>query len=475
MTDGVAPGDGPNRLVLPCLCNFRGAYPLPMYAIYAFRQGQALLQYLVEPGMSFRVQSLWRLPHKGRWQLRRVRRDVQYHNKDATLNRRRFPARLAALFILFLGLEGLALAAAPAVNVPLPSPPQFQLSSYVLEDVHSGHVIAADNPNKQIYPASLTKLMTLYIVFSDLKSGRIHLDDKVQIDKTAWRTGGSRMFLPLGAQVSVQELIRGVIVDSGNDAATALAEYVGGSESTFVTYMNKYAKRLGMDGTHFVNPTGLPNPQHYTTAADLAKLTRALIQNFPQYYHFFKEKTLTFNKITQNNRNGLLWEDSTVDGLKTGHTEEAGYNLIASADRSGDRLLSVVIGTGSAHDRVADSEALLNYGFRFFATKKLFAAHAPITHVRVWKGAKNQVALGVNAPLYVTYPQGQSDKLQAQEQLPDRIMAPLRKGQALGQLVVKLGGKTLRQVPLHALDGVPEGGVWTRLVDSTELFFDNHL
>jgi len=391
------------------------------------------------------------------------------------LNRICLLARLAALLTLVMGLQGAALAASPTLNMPVPSPPQFQASSYVLEDLHSGDVIAADHPHKQIYPASLTKLMTLYIVFSDLKSGRISLDDTVHIDKTAWKTGGSRMFLPVGAKVTVRELIRGVIVDSGNDAATALAEYVGGSEATFVTYMNRYAKRLGMAGTHFVNPTGLPNPQHYTTAADLAKLTRALIRNFPAYYHFFKQKTLTYNHITQHNRNGLLFQDPSVDGLKTGHTQEAGYNLIASAVRNGQRLISVVIGTGSAHARVDDSEALLNYGFRFFTTKKVFAAHSAIAHAHVWDGARDQVALGLGAPLYVTYPQSQTGKLKAQEQLPDRIMAPLRQGESVGKLIVTLGGKTLRRKPLHVLKAVPEGGLWTRLVDSTELFFDDHL
>lgn len=383
--------------------------------------------------------------------------------------------RFAALLLVLLGVQGLALAASPSINVPLPSPPQFQLSSYVLEDFYSGHIIAAYHPHKQIYPASLTKLMTLYIVFSDLKSGRISLSDKVTVDKTAWQTGGSRMFLPLGARVSVAELIRGVIVDSGNDAAMALAGYVGGSIPTFVTYMNDYARRLGMTGTHFMNPTGLPNPQHYTTAADLAKLTRDLIRNFPQYYHFFKDKTLTFNKITQDNRNGLLWEDPSVDGLKTGHTEEAGYNLIASAHRHGDRLVSVVIGTHSAQDRVNYSEALLNYGFRFFNTKKLFAANSPVAHARVWKGTRAHVALGLDKAMYVTYPQGRGHLLQAQEQLPAHIMAPLKRGQALGRLVVKLGSKTLRKAPLHVLKSVPEGGLWTRLVDSAELFVQSHL
>ncbi len=391
------------------------------------------------------------------------------------MNRKRFPSRLTAVLILLLGFQATALASAPAINIPLPSPPQLKLSSYVLEDFYSGHIIAADNPHKQIYPASLTKLMTLYIVFTDLKDGRISLNDKVTIGKTAWSTGGSRMFLPLGAQVTVRKLIEGVIVDSGNDAAMALAGYVGGSIPTFVTYMNQFAKRLGMTGTHFMNPTGLPNPQHYTTAADLATLTRDLIRNFPSYYHFFKKKTLTYNKITQNNRNGLLWEDSTVDGLKTGHTKEAGYNLIASAHRHGDRLISVVIGTGSAHDRVAYSEALLNYGFRYFSTKKLFAANSPIAKARVWKGASDQVALGLSAPLYVTYPQSRGHELQAQEQLPGRVMAPLKQGQTLGKLVIKLGGKTLREAPLHVLKAVPEGGLWTRVVDSAELFVKGHL
>ncbi len=383
--------------------------------------------------------------------------------------------RLVSLLALLLAATSFAASAAPALPaIPVPAAPDLAVKSYVLQDFYSGRVIASSSADKRIAPASLTKLMTLYVAFSSLAQERIHLDDKVHIGKQAWSTGGSRMFLPLNAEVTVKTLIRGIIVDSGNDAAVALANYIGGSTETFATAMNEYAHRLGMDGTHFVNATGLPDPDHYTTAADLARLSRALIRDFPSYYRFFSERTLTFNKISQRNRNGLLWSDKSVDGLKTGHTEEAGYNLIVSAKRDGDRMIAVVIGADSSHAREAHCEALLNYGFRFYTTRRLYAANDPVTRIRVWEGGQDAVELGLSAPLYVTVPQGHEKELQARDRLQAQVVAPVTKGQTLGTLEVSLGDQLLAQVPLHALDAVPEGGWWSRMTDGATLFFSQY-
>lgn len=386
----------------------------------------------------------------------------------------RLPSVISLLVLLLTVAPAMAASAPVLPEPPVPQAPSFKVKSFVLQDFYSGRVIASADPDKRVAPASLTKLMTLYITFASLAQGRIHLDDKVHIGKQAWSTGGSRMFLPLGADVSVTDLIRGVIIDSGNDAAVALANYIGGSIDTFAGYMNTYAHSLGMNGTHFVNPTGLPNPDHYTTAADLTRLTRALINNFPDYYKFFSDRTLTFNNITQHNRNGLLWSDHSVDGLKTGHTEKAGYNLIASGKRDNDRMIAVVIGADSSHARESDCEALLNYGFRFYTTKQLYAANSAVTQVRVWEGERDAVKLGLPAPLYVTVPQGKADKLKAQDQLQTQVVAPVKKGQKLGTLRISLGDEVLVDSPLHALDSVARGGWWSRMTDSATLFLGRY-
>lgn len=321
----------------------------------------------------------------------------------------------------------------------------------------------------------MTKLMTLFIVFHELKAGSIHLSDKVTISKKAWHTGGSRMFLKVGSKVSVRNLIKGITVDSGNDATMALAQYVGGTIGTFVQYMNQFAKQLGMSNTHFENPTGLPHPDHYSTARDLATLARDIIKDYPQYMKFFDIKKFTWNGITQPNWNKLLFEDPTVDGMKTGHTKEAGYCLVATAIRHGTRLISVVTHTPSNNARATTSEALLNYGYRFFETRKIYNADSAVKKLRVWKGTKDHVSIGVQKALYVTVPQSAGKKLNTVVSTPKRIMAPIKKGQNLGTVKVMDGGKVVSKKPLYALETVKSGGWFKQIWDSIVLFFTNLL
>ncbi|HKK13923.1 MAG TPA: D-alanyl-D-alanine carboxypeptidase family protein, partial [Gammaproteobacteria bacterium] len=322
---------------------------------------------------------------------------------------------LAILALLWLPLSYAAAkpASQPSSPLPVPKPPAIGAKGYILMDYHSDQILAQDNADKRMEPASITKLMTAYLVFQALESGQIHMDDKVHITKKAWRTPGSRMFVKVNTKVSVKDLLQGMITQSGNDATVALAQFVAGSEDTFAAMMNRQAKALGMNHTHFVNPTGLPDPNHYTTAHDIAKLARALIRDFPEYYKLYSEKKFTWNNITQYNRNKLLWRDPSVDGMKTGHTESAGYCLVASAKRKHMRLISVVLGTKSNEARADASQALLNYGFRFFETHKLYDAHKPLTHARVWKGADDKLSLGLAHTLYVTVPRGQYKDLDA--------------------------------------------------------------
>ncbi len=355
---------------------------------------------------------------------------------------------------------------------PPPPPPKVAAKGYLLSDYHSGAVLAEQNAEKRLEPASLTKIMTAYVVFRELEAGHIRLQDQVRVSKKAWKTPGSRMFIEVGKKVSVDDLIHGMIIDSGNDACVALAEHVAGSEESFVALMNEQARRLGMLHTHFVNATGLPDPEHYTTPADILKVTRALIHDFPQYYPIYSQRQFTYNGITQKNRNRLLWRDPSVDGVKTGHTKSAGYCLVASAKREGMRLLSVVMGTHSEEARAEESQRLLNYGFRFYQTHRLFEADRPLARVRVWKGEDDAVALGVAEPLYVTIPRGQYDKLQLHTRLRPRITAPLRQGEEVGRLRVELNGDVVAEVPLVALRNVAEGGLLHNLWDSALLLFE---
>jgi D-alanyl-D-alanine carboxypeptidase (penicillin-binding protein 5/6) len=342
----------------------------------------------------------------------------------------------------------------------------------VVLDHDSGRVLAALDPDSRQEPASLTKLMTAYGVFHALKEGRIKLDDMVTISEFAWKQEGSRMFVEVGKQVSVENLIQGMIVQSGNDATVALAEHVAGTEPTFVQMMNTYAQSLGMGGSHFTNSAGMPDPEHYITARDTAILASALIHEFPEYYRWYAQKEFTWNGITQQNRNGLLWRDPTVDGVKTGHTESAGYCLIASAMRDGMRLVSVVLGTDSMRAREDANAALLNYGFNFFETRRLYAAGQPLTTARVWKGAKPEVGLALRKDLYVTGQRGHAGSVRAEFELPDRLLAPLSAGTPIGKANIVVDGATIATHDLFPAEDVPAGGWFRRLSDSVRLWFN---
>ena len=356
--------------------------------------------------------------------------------------------------------------------IPIPAPPQFDAKSYVLMDANSGQVIAAYNQDQHREPASLTKLMTAYVTFHALKDGVIHLDDTAVVSERAWRMGGSRMFAQLGAHISVEDLLQGMIVQSGNDATVALAERVGGSEDAFVSIMNQYADKLGMKDSHFTDASGLTaDKKHYTTAHDLAVLSSAVVKEFPEYQHFFMEKDFTWNKISQKNRNDLLFTDTTVDGLKTGDTDDAGYCLIASAQRGAMRLISVVMGTKSMKARAQYAEALLNYGSNFFETRKLYAGGSAVSSVKVWKGAQADVATGVVSDLYVTLPKGGYGELHATVQSHAGLIAPVAEHTSVGTLDISMGDRLLAQVPLYTLQTVPEGNIFRRMFDSVRLWF----
>ncbi|MDE2050044.1 MAG: D-alanyl-D-alanine carboxypeptidase [Gammaproteobacteria bacterium] len=372
-----------------------------------------------------------------------------------------------------LALSALALAATAGAAVPTPPPPDLDAGSYILIDSQSGDVIAQKNADQRMEPASLTKLLTAYIVFSALKDGRLKLDDPVTISEAAWRTGGSRTFVKVGSQVPVVDLIKGMIVQSGNDATVALSQRVGGTRAGFVQLMNEYARRLGMKSSHFADVDGLPDPQHFTTARDLATVANALIRDFPEYYYIFGMKDFTWNHIKQPNRNGLLWSDPSVDGLKTGHTDEAGYCLIASARRNGMRLVSVVLNAPKWHSREADSEALLNYGFNFFQTEKIASARAPILKPRVYESASGYAAVGAPADLYVTLPRGQAASVTTNAALTKtRLIAPLAAGSVVGELTITDGnGRVVGSEPLVTLESVPAGGLRTRTIDGVRLWF----
>lgn len=370
------------------------------------------------------------------------------------------------------GAEGTTPAAPAAAPTPVPPPPQIKARSFIVIDHDSGRVLAALEPDTRQEPASLTKLMTAYGVFKALKEGRIKLDDMVTISEHAWKQEGSRMFVEVGKQVSVENLIQGLIVQSGNDATVALAEFVAGTEPTFVQMMNTYAKELGMTGSHFKNSAGMPDPEHYTTARDTAILASALIHEFPEYYRWYSQKEFTWNGITQQNRNGLLWRDPTVDGVKTGHTESAGYCLVASAKRDAMRLVSVVLGTDSMRSREDANAALLNYGFNFFETKRIYAAGQPLTTARVWKGAAPEVGLALKRDLYVTGQRGQVGSVQAEFELPEQLVAPLAAATPLGKAKIVVDGATIATHDLYPAEDVPAGGFFRRSIDTVRLWFN---
>ena len=359
----------------------------------------------------------------------------------------------------------------PIQLLAVPAEPQMTVPAYILQDFHSSQVIMAKNADKRIDPASLTKLMTAYLVFDQLRAGKVRLIDTVRISEKAWRMGGSRMFIKVDTRVAVELLLKGMIIQSGNDASVALAEYIGGTEDAFVTLMNKQAKNLGLSNTHFMNSTGLPNPQHYSSVRDLMRLAQILIQEFPEYYRWYSERNFTYNKITQSNRNKLLWHDPSVDGMKTGYTQSAGYCLVASAQRGKMRLISVVVGANSKKERIRESGDMLEYGFRFFETYRPYQAQQPLDTQRLWQGSTDELQLGLAKPLYVTVPKGQYKQLKAMLYIDKHIMAPVLAGQAYGTLKITLKNKIISERPLVALSSIEEGNIWNRLIDSILLFF----
>ncbi|MEZ5465888.1 MAG: D-alanyl-D-alanine carboxypeptidase family protein [Lysobacteraceae bacterium] len=351
-------------------------------------------------------------------------------------------------------------------STPTPSAPSVPAKSYVLMDFASGRILAEKNGNERLEPASLTKMMSSYVVFEEIAAGRLGRDDQVTISEKAWKTGGSKMFIEVGKQVSVNDLLRGMIIQSGNDATVALAEQVAGSEDVFAQMMNAAAAKLGMENTHFVNSDGLPAEGHVSSALDMARLSRAMIADHPGDYATYAEKTFEWNGITQHNRNALLWRDDSVDGIKTGHTESAGYCLAASAKRDDMRLIAVVMGTDSEKARADAAQALLNYGFRFFESHTLYQPDAELATPTVWKGAAETLALGVAEPVVVTVPRGRYSDLKASMDLPKQIVAPIQQGQQVGTLKVSLDGETLVERPLLAQQAVEEAGFFGRLNDS---------
>jgi len=359
----------------------------------------------------------------------------------------------------------------PAMEA-IPAPPAISADTYLIMDFDSGRLLASQNADKRIHPASLTKIMTGYVIGDELAKQHIKLDGPVVISEKAWRMPGSRMFIEVNKQVPVRDLINGVIIQSGNDSSVALAEHISGDESVFAQLMNQHAARLGLKDTHFVNATGLPDPEHYTTAHDLAVLTAALIRDHPDMYAIHAHKEFTFNGIKQSNRNRLLWLDGTVDGVKTGHTEEAGYCLVVSALRDGMRLITVVTGTDSDNARTKANQALLNYGFRFYETRKVFAANKTLTSPKIWKAESDTIDLGLKKDLYVTIGRGQFDNLNKVFELPGRIIAPVTEGSEQGRLKLMLADKEILSTPLFAMRTVPEGGLVRRLRDDIQLLFE---
>lgn len=362
-----------------------------------------------------------------------------------------------------------------AAKVPtaIPAMPQLAAKSYVLMDATSGQILVEHNGDERLPPASLTKLMTAYIATKEIQNEQITEQDMVTVSEKAWRTGGSRMFIDVGKQVSVDDLLHGIIIQSGNDASVAIAEHIAGSEEAFSSMMNAAAVRLQLDNTHFRNATGLPAEGHYSTAYDMAKLARAIIFEDPEHYEIYAQKEFLWNGIKQPNRNLLLWRDKTVDGLKTGHTDEAGYCLVASAVRDDMRLISVVFGASSEAARAAETQKLLTYGFRFFETKTFYQKGVELAESKVWKGEESKVKVGLAEDLTLTLPRGQVQKIAATMVLDESVIAPVTAGESLGVVEVRLGDEVLHTADLVALQDVPEGGFFSRILDSIRMFFYN--
>ena len=368
-------------------------------------------------------------------------------------------------------------APAPA-ELPVPPPPEVTGEAWLLMDFASGQVLAGENVHQRHEPASLTKVMTSYVVAAEMKAGRIAPDDQVLMSENAWRSGGagtdgSYSGFPVNQRAPLERMEKGMVIQSGNDAAIALAEHIAGTVDAFAALMNAHAARLGMENTHFTNPHGLPDENHYSTAYDLALLGRAMIRDFPEHYAYNKIKEFTVGEIIQRNRNLLLWRDPSVDGIKTGHTSGAGYCLMTSAQRGDQRLVTVVLGSTGEKQRADDSQALLEWGFRFFESNELYAAGKPIARQKVWKGDADEVVLGLAQPLRVTTRRGKYDQLKPSMELPATLVAPIKKGQQVGKVKVMLDGKVVAERPLVALQAVEEGGFFKRLWDSFWLWWES--
>ncbi|MDD3329200.1 MAG: D-alanyl-D-alanine carboxypeptidase [Zoogloea sp.] len=353
------------------------------------------------------------------------------------------------------------------------APPPVAARAWLLLDVGSGQVLTAENPDQRIEPASLTKLMTAYLAFAAVKGKTLSLDQTIPVSPKAWKVPGSKMFIEPQTPVTVKELLHGMIVQSGNDACVALAEAIAGSEEAFAQLMNKEAARLGLKNTHFENATGLPHPSHLTTVRDLSVLATAIIRDFPEFYSIYSVKEYTYNKIKQPNRNRLLFLDPTVDGVKTGHTDSAGYCLIASAKRNDRRLLSVVVGTTSDSVRAQESQKLLNWGYLAYDTVKVYSANQAVNEPRVWKGKENSVKAGFLSDFVLSVPKGDADKLKANVVSQQPLLAPIAKGQQIGTLQLSLGDKAIGEYPLVAIDDVPQAGWFGRLWDALRLWIKN--
>jgi len=361
--------------------------------------------------------------------------------------------------------------AAPTGAMATPNPPEVDARGYILTDYVSGQVLAQRNADARMEPASLTKLMTCYVVFHALKTGTLKLDDQVTISEHAWKAEGSRTFVQVGSKVPAEVLIKGMIVQSGNDATIALAERVGGTEGAFVQLMNEYARHLGMANTHFDDSSGLPSPTHYTTAHDLSLLASALVRDYPEYYPWFSIREFIWNNIKQENRNGLLERDASVDGMKTGHTDSAGYCLVTSAKRQDMRLVAVVLGSNSIKGREDASAALVNYGFTFFESVNVKRRGTPVLKPRVYKAAEEFYSVGPAADINIVVPRGQAGSIMTTATVQHRLIAPISSSTQVGDLQVVVNGKPVTSVPLYPVGDVPEGGIWSRLSDTVLLWF----
>jgi len=371
---------------------------------------------------------------------------------------------------LFISVNVWATQASPPQIIEPPPAPTITAKSHILLDFNSGQVLLEGNADVAVEPASLTKLMTAYLVFSEIKGGRLKLTDKVRISEKAWQTGGSRMFVELNSDVSVENLLRGMIIQSGNDASVALAERVAGSEESFAGMMNQYAQKLGLTNSKFFNVTGMPHDQHLSSARDMAKIAVAIVRDFPEYYGYYAEKTFKYKDIQQGNRNILLKRDPSVDGMKTGFTEKAKYCLVASAKRNNMRLISVILGAETPKIRAAETQKMLNYGFQFFETQKVYGAGEAINKPRIWKGAEDTVPIGLNQDIYVTVTRGQYAKIKPVLQLNQRLIAPVKLGENCGTLRLMKDDKMLLERPLVALQTVNEGGLIRLITDSILLW-----